>query len=217
MKTVLIAGNRDKSNTIMRNSYLEAVFSAGAVPVLGSASSAEQADAYARTFDALVLPGGNDLPAEMFGQARHVACTCDDPARDLSDRLLWEAFHAAGKRVLGICRGCQVVNVFCGGTLHQHLPDAYDPVLWHSGNAYGRHGVFVEPDSLLAQLFGGGERRVNSSHHQAIDRPGVGLRVTGRAPDGVTEAAEGENTLLVQFHPELMGEEGLGIFRWLVQ
>ena len=217
MKTILIAGNRTQKETGMRNTYSRAVLAAGGLPVLASAETEAQAALYAAAFDALILPGGSDLPAELFGQQPHPSIECDDPARDLSDCLLWEALHAAGKRVLGICRGCQAVNVFCGGTLHQHLPDAFDPVLWHSGNGKGRHAVFVEESSALARVFGAGAQRCNSSHHQAVDQPGEGLRIVAHAPDGVVEALEGENTLLVQFHPEIMGDEGIGIFRWILE
>lgn len=216
-RRIVIAGNRTEKETNMRNTYARAVLQAGGLPVLVSVENAQEAQAYAEAFDALLLPGGNDLPGALFGQEQHPAAECDSPLRDQSDRLLWEAFHAAGKRVLGICRGMQAINVFCGGTLFQHLPDAFDPVLWHAGNGKGRHGVFVEEGSALAQAFGGGERRCNSSHHQAVDRLGKGLRATAFAPDGVMEAAEGENTLLVQFHPEIMGEEGIGILAWLLR
>lgn len=217
MKKILIAANIIQKDAVMRVSYARAVQAAGGLAAFAEAENTVQAALYAETFDALLLPGGGDLPAELFGQAPHPSIACDSSARDLSDRLLWDAFHAAGKRVLGICRGCQAVNVFCGGTLHQHLPDAFDPVLWHCSNAWGRHPVHVEESSALARVFGGGERSCNSSHHQAVDRPGEGLRVSACAPDGVIEALEGVNTLLVQFHPELMGAEGLGIFRWLTE
>ena len=121
----------------------------------------------------------------------------------------------AGKRILGICRGCQVGNVCLGGTLHQHLPDAYDPVLWHNGNITGRHAARLEEGSLLASLLGTKETAINSSHHQAIDAVGKGLRVSATAPDGVIEAAEGENMLLVQWHPERMMETMRPLFEWV--
>lgn len=217
IKRIVIAGNRTEKETSLRNRYCQTVFQVGGLPVLVSVENAAEAQAYAEAFDALLLPGGNDLPGVLFGQAQHPVAECDSPLHDQSDRLLWEAFHASGKRVLGICRGMQAVNVFCGGTLFQHLPDVFDPVLWHAGNIYGRHDVFVQEDSMLAQVFGGGERRCNSSHHQAVDRLGKALHAVAFAPDGVMEAAEGENTLLVQFHPEAMGEEGAGVLKWLLQ
>lgn len=216
MKRVLIAGNCD--DKILQNSlsYIRAVYEAGALAVVGYASDETEAAMLSDAFDALLLPGGNDLPGGFFGQTPHPACSYDHQARDLSDKLLLMAFLKAGKRVLGICRGCQVANVYLGGTLHQHLPDAYDPVLWHSGNITGRHKAEVLPDSLLSQLIGAGEAAVNSSHHQAIAEPGQGLRIVAKAPDGVIEAAEGENILLLQWHPERMTDTMLPVFTWLV-
>lgn len=216
MKRILIAGDVVRERASIPLSYLDAVRGAGAVGTVGLANDEADAAALADAFDALILPGGGDLPSEMFGQAPHPSINCDDPARDRSDKLLLHAFMARHKRVLGICRGCQAASVFLGGTLHQHLPDVFDPVLWHSGNITGRHSVAIEPGSLLASLLGAGERRVNSNHHQAIARAGVGLRISAVAPDGVIEAAEGEGILLLQWHPERMIEEMQPIFQWIV-
>ena len=215
MQRILIAGNVDTKDVKCPPSYLRAIRDVGAVAAVAYAQDAQDAQALAEGFDALLMPGGNDLPAQLFGQAPHIACTHDNPARDLSDQLLLEAFMAAGKRVLGICRGCQGANIFLGGTLHQHLPDAYDPVLWHSGNITGRHAATVVPGSLLASLIGAGETAINSSHHQAIDAVGKGLRVVATAPDGVIEAVEGENLLLLQWHPERMGDAMRPVFEWV--
>lgn len=216
LKKVLIAGNCDATEVQCTSTYLKAVRSVGAVAAVAYAADEADASALAQTFDALILPGGRDLPANEFGQEPHPANAYDSPMRDLSDKLLLEAFRAADKRILGICRGCQVVNVFCGGTLHQHLPDAFDPVLWHSGNITGRHSVTVAPGTLLASLLGGGEILVNSSHHQAVEKPGAGLCITAKAPDGVVEALEGNNILLLQWHPERMIETMQAVFEWVV-
>lgn len=216
MQRVLIAGNIKPELVSITPSYLCAVRDIGAVAAVAYAEDEQDAAALAQAFDALLLPGGNDLPATYFGQEPHIACSYDDPARDRSDKLLLEAFRALGKRVLGICRGCQVANVFMGGTLHQHLPDAYDPVLWHSGNITGRHDATIAAGSRLASLLGEGVCRVNSSHHQAIATPGAGLTIVATAPDGVIEAAEGDGIFLVQWHPERMGEDMKPLFQWLV-
>lgn len=215
MKRILIAGDARPKEVGIRPTYLRAVRAAGAVPAIAFAETAEDAAAYAQAFDALLMPGGGDLPASHFGQAPHVACSYDDPLRDSSDALLLHAFRDAGKRVLGICRGCQVGNVFLGGTLHQHLPDAYDPVLWHSGNITGRHRATIHEGTLLASLLGAGETRINSSHHQAIAAPGQGLTIAATAPDSVIEAVEGESILFVQWHPEQMPDTMQPLFAWL--
>lgn len=216
MKRILIAGNYKKKAVQSQYTYLRAVRDVGAVAAVAYAADQADAKALEQAFDALLLPGGGDLPASDFGQQPHPANTYDDPIRDLSDRLLTEAFQSAGKRILGICRGCQVANVFRGGTLYQHLPDAFDPVLWHSGNITGRHPVTIAPNTLLSSLFGSGSILVNSSHHQAVQLPGAGLIVTAKAPDGVVEALEGENILLLQWHPERMTDTMRPVFEWLV-
>ena len=217
MRRILIAGDASAQVIKAGPAYFHALRSAGGLPAVSFAESPAEAEGYAGAYDALLLPGGNDLPGELFGQPPHAACSYDDRMRDLSDRLLFEAFRSAGKRILGICRGCQAMNVFLGGTLHQHLPDAYSPVLWHNDHMAGRHPVRVAEGTLLADCLGPGEIRVNSSHHQAIDRLGAGLRVSAAAPDGVVEAAEGDGMLLVQWHPERMGEEMLGVFQWVCE
>jgi putative glutamine amidotransferase len=216
MKRVLIAGDVVNGRVSIPASYARALRAAGAVGAVAIADAEADARALAEAFDALLLPGGGDLPGAMFGQPEHPAASYDDPLRDQSDKLLLDAFRGAGKRVLGICRGCQAANVFLGGSLHQHLPDAFDPVLWHSGNITGRHPATIEAGSLLAGLLGTTQVQVNSSHHQAIAAPGQGLRITAKAPDGVIEAAEGEGILLVQWHPERMGEDMRTIFDWLI-
>jgi len=216
MKRILIAGNINPSDVKASPPYLRSVRKAGAMPVVSFAENEADAELFAGVYDALLMPGGGDLPGEQFGQPRHPACSYDDPMRDLSDRLLFDAFRKAGKRILGICRGCQVINVFLGGTLHQHLPDAYSPVLWHSAHAEGRHAVAIAPGTLLATFFGAGEIKVNSHHHQAIDVLGAGLAIAAKAPDGVAEAVEGENVLLIQWHPERMDDGMLPIFEWLL-
>lgn len=217
MKRILISGTVEAKKTGMNCSYVNAVRGVGGVAAICYARDEADADALAEAFDALLMPGGNDLPGSYFGQEPHPTCNYDDPARDLSDKLLLAAFRKAGKRVLGICRGCQVANVFLGGTLHQHLPDAYDhPLLWHSSNYFGRHMATITGGSVLAGLIGAGEMPINSSHHQAIAMLGEGLTLCASAPDGVVEAAEGDNILLIQWHPEGMGPEMSPIFQWLI-
>lgn len=222
MKRILIAGEYSKnaltgsSAVEMTPSYQFAVNAVGAVGATAAARDEADARALCEAFDALILPGGRDIPAALYGQEPHPACSYDDPLRDLSDRLLFDAFRAAGKRILGICRGCQAGNVFLGGTLHQHLQGMGRPVLQHPSNFNPGHAASVLPGTRLAKLLGEGETLVNSSHHQAIMEPGEGLTICALAPDGVIEAAEGEGVLLIQWHPERMGEAMRPLFRWII-
>lgn len=144
--------------------------------------------------DALLLPGGGDLEPWRYGQA-NAASRNLDPERDEAELALLQDFTAAGKPVLGICRGLQTVNVFFGGTLAQDIPG-------HGarGGADGLHPVRRAPGTPMP-LSGGW---VNSAHHQAADRLGSGLRAVQWAEDGVVEALVHRRLPVwaVQWHPE---------------
>jgi putative glutamine amidotransferase len=126
---------------------------------------------------------------------------------------------------LGICLGSQVMNVHRGGSLIQFLPDEKrENPLEHRrlGDVAPRHPVTLEPDSILARALGKTEVLANSSHKQAVNRVGRGLRVVARAPDGVIEATEDSSMplfLAVQWHPERLIDEPehLALFRLLVE
>ena len=146
--------------------------------------------------DALVLPGGGDLHPRLYGQ-RLCGAEDIDEARDARELALAEAFLRRGLPVFGICRGLQLLNVFFGGTLHQHIEG-------HSRRegCDRLHPVCAE-GGLLCALYGP-RFTVNSAHHQAVDRLGAGLRVLARADDGTVEAlAHGHLPVFaVQWHPE---------------
>jgi len=165
----------------------------------------ERAADYARALDGLVLQGGADISPLAYGEQPLKPEWAGDPARDRFEISLVKAFRAAGKPVLGICRGLQIINVALGGSLHQDIPA-------HRSDEYDEHAheVKLEPGSGLARLYGeSGPRRVVSIHHQAIKRLADGLRIEARAQDDdVIEAirARGESYLCaVQWHPEFHG------------
>jgi len=159
---------------------------------------------YARTLDGLVLQGGADISPLAYGEEPQKPEWAGDPLRDQYEISLVKAFTAAGKPVLGICRGAQLVNVALGGSLHQDIPA-------HRSDEYDQHAheVRLEPGSGLARLYGEtGPRRVVSIHHQAIKRLAPGLQVEARADDGVVEAVRGTGAsyvCAVQWHPEFHG------------
>jgi putative glutamine amidotransferase len=107
-----------------------------------------------------------------------------------------------------ICRGIQILNVALGGTLHVHVPDVVGEQLRHRVMPLGPipHRISVDAGSKIARIMGTTDIEPQSWHHQAIDRPGEGLRVVARAPDGIVEAVEHEShpsLIAVQWHPEL--------------
>ena len=158
--------------------------------------------------DALLLPGGGDMEPWRYGQS-NTASRGLEPERDTAELMLLERFTAAGKPVLGVCRGIQVINVFFGGTLCQDLP-GHSAVDGHDSF----HTVRTARSPLLAVC--GPLCRVNSAHHQAADAPGRGLRAVQWAEDGAVEAVCHDCLPVwgVQWHPErLPGELGGRLLR----
>ena len=210
--------------------YLKAIREAGGEPVEVSLRlSSDQLQHLAGSLDAVVLTGSPaDVDPQRFGSARHPAAARPDPDRERTDVALLDHAMAAGKPVLAVCYGAQLLNVHLGGTLLQDIPSEIQSTIDHDqdedGND-GRHTVRIEGGHLAeaaGRAHGGGEAQVNSSHHQSILQPGRGLRVTARAPDGVVEAIEWEGgrdwVVGVQWHPERMRGDALAdaLFRRLV-
>lgn len=179
--------------------YTRAIAHCGGMPALLCETGIEDAVAL---FDGLVLTGGGDIDPVLFGETILNDTVKIDPARDAFELPLARAFAAAGKPVLGICRGAQVINVALGGTLYQDLPEQLGFIHF---DIKLRHFVTAAEGSLLRELFG--ERfRVNSTHHQAVRELAPGLRATAVSPEGIIEAFEHESLPIfgTQFHPERM-------------
>lgn len=156
--------------------------------------------------DALVLTGGNDVDPARYGAVADARTSSLEPERDAFEVALLAAARRRGLPVLAICRGIQLVNVAWGGSLHLHLAE-HAPTRWHD--------VVVAPGSVLAGLHGP-TARVNSLHHQGVDRVADGLAVTARAPDGLVEGLEADGLVAVQWHPEQRDDVPQPEFRWLV-
>ena len=189
--------------------YVEQVARAGGAPVLlpplAGPTSARAAAACVAPLHALVLAGGPDIDPDRYAAQPQPATVDIRPERDAWELALLDAALERDIPVLAICRGLQLLNVALGGTLHQHLPDA----IGHDGHRpapaeYGPVEIALEPDTLPGDLLGG---RITAPcyHHQAIDRLGEGLAVTGCALDGTVEAVQLAGRAFVvgvQWHPE---------------
>ena len=160
------------------------------------------------SLDGLLLTGGSDINPARYGQKNTGSDEVNDARDELEMRLLQEAL-AADLPVLAICRGLQLFNVVCGGTLIQHLSSTevhrQRPQNAEPGKHPSAHRIWVAPDTRLAGIIGGGGHDVNSRHHQAVESLGRGLIVSAIASDGVIEAIEKPGAtfaLAVQWHPE---------------
>lgn len=174
-----------------------------AVEAAGGAGEARYLPAPDLSYDGLILVGGDDMDPALFGQG-NTASRGIDRVRDEAELALLNVFCAAGRPVLAICRGHQVVNVWLGGDLIQNLSPELVP--FHQREEGDQvHPVRAAEGSLLRRLYGP-VFPVNSSHHQGLGRLGRGLRVTAWSEGGVMEAVEHESLPLisVQFHPERM-------------
>ncbi|HEX7052460.1 MAG TPA: type 1 glutamine amidotransferase [Burkholderiales bacterium] len=201
-------GVRGKLLDYLEHTVAEWLLERGALPLLIPVSA--QAARYVAALDGVLLQGGADISPLAYGEAPRRPEWAGDPMRDRFEIELVQACLAAGKPVLGICRGAQLINVALGGSLHQDIPA-------HRSDGYDLHAheVRFEPGSGLARLYGGlGPRRVVSIHHQAIDRLGRDLAVEARAvDDGIVEAIRMKGrsyVCAVQWHPEFhRGRDGL--------
>ncbi len=220
--------NANGQPTIMlMQSYIDAVMQAGGVPVLIPSLIAEDGwDAVYHRLDGVLFSGGGDIGLEYSPGETHPRIDDVDPARDSIELKMVQAAAADGKPFLGICRGCQVVNVALGGNLYTHIPDQLPNALDHSYPGNMRtvlvHEIKIEEGTHTAEIFGEPIIKVNSLHHQGLKNIAPSLRVAGHALDGLIEAIELPDHpfgLAVQWHPEWLTDQAgtRNLFRKFVE
>jgi putative glutamine amidotransferase len=153
--------------------------------------------------DGLILAGGSDVDPASYGAEPHPETHGTNPDRDRFEIALARAALERDMPVLGICRGMQMLNVACGGTLEQHLDDLQTHR--HTPGVFCEHEVELDADSLAARAAGAERIAIKSHHHQGVDRLGAGLAATGRDSGDVVEAIEMPDrgfALGVLWHPE---------------
>lgn len=200
----------------LSTTYTDAMIEAGLTPIMiPAAMPVGEAGRFVNMVDGLLLSGGDDVHPGSYGSEPTVSHGIDADV-DRFEIALIEAARSAGKPVLAICRGLQILNVALGGTLlqevtsaggvHELITDDSDP----EEMSARRHVVRFEPDSIMAGLYESAEAKVNSLHHQGIDRLAADLIVEGRSDDGLIEAARCQGdwwALGVQWHPEKMDHD----------
>lgn len=201
---------------VMSQRYVLTLTNSGAIPWLIPLVDDETLRGVYDGLDAVFLPGGADIDPASYGTAPHALCDKTDRERDRVELALARWAMADGKPVLGVCRGMQLINLAAGGTLFQDIAEQMPGSIKHdyfpfSGQSFTRdylaHEVTVAEGTRLAGVFGAGQLRVNSMHHQGVRDIGDGLVVSATAPDGLVEGLESGNghyVVGVQWHPEAL-------------
>lgn len=213
MKTkigIVICGLENQKQYVS-DSYIQAIKTVGGLPIiLPLVKSKSVITEYTELCDGFLFCGGGDITPLLFGQEPADNSGKTDLSLDLYQIRLMKTILTTDKPVLAICRGMQVLNVACGGTIYQDMNLVDFDTINHMQNSVSRrdisHKVTFEPDSLIQKLLGD-FAYTNSYHHQAVDRLGKGLTVSGFTGDDIAEAVEMPShtfVLGVQWHPENM-------------
>lgn len=208
--------------------YCAAVEAAGGIPVvLPLSQDASVLEGMFSLLDGLLLPGGFDVDPIHYGEEPSRLLEDVDPLRDLTELYLARRALAEDLPIFGVCRGEQLLNVAAGGSLYQdlHAQSGRETLKHFQETAEERptHSVEIEPDTILREIVGAANVRVNSYHHQAVKALAPGFRASARAKDGIVEAIESTThsyAIGVQWHPELAhhgGDFNLALFRRHVQ
>lgn len=194
----------------MKSKYVKSLERAGAKVRWIELDDTKNAVKEALKCDGLLLPGGADIEPSLYGREREEKCGKPNELRDKNEFEIFNAFVKTGKPILGICRGFQVINVACGGTLYQDIADIKK--CSHSDflkRAKPVHKATIIENTRLFKIFDKQEIGVNSLHHQAVDNVGKNLVVSAVSEDGFVEAIELNNhpfCIAVQWHPEHMSK-----------
>jgi len=195
-----------------------------AIPVMVPLLAEDEATMRAmyERLDGVFLAGGVDVDPASYQEDKLDVCGRTDPDRDRVELMLTRWALEDGKPVLGVCRGLQLINVACGGTLLQDVEPGerfikhdYFPTQGFDRD-YLAHDATVDSKSRFARIYGSTAIVVNSMHHQGIKELGEGLEATIHAPDGLIEGVEGTGSgflLGVQWHPEMMIDSDEGTRR----
>lgn len=200
--------------------YTDALVAAGLVPMMFPAAlDPADAERLVASVDGVLLSGGDDVDPSVY-RAENTDSKRSSVDVDEFEIAVVESARSQGKPLLAICRGLQLLNVALGGTLKQEVTTAdgvHDVITSdHEEMNARRHVVSFEPGSVLSEVYGASEAKVNTLHHQGVDRLADGLAIEGRSDDRLIEAARWDGdwwALGVQWHPERLGGDHQRLFQ----
>jgi putative glutamine amidotransferase len=200
---------KDEPATLLPLSYSRAIHGAGAMMAMlpPDRRAAEDPGELLDRIDALVLGGGADIDPDAQGVEAHSETVGTNPDRDRFEIALALEALDRGMPLLGVCRGMQILNVACGGTLDQHIPERLGHEIHRPvPGSWAQHDVRIRPGSLVAEAAGTDRLTVKSHHHQGVDRIAENLTPSAWATDDESveaiESGDGGFALGVLWHPE---------------
>lgn len=212
------AQGNQPSFSVITAGYYDSILQAGGIPVIvPPMTNEDDVAAILDRLDGFVMIGGADLDPRLDGFMLHPSVRPLDRRREIFDRTLMQMIADRKMPVFGIGVGLQLLNVTMGGNLFLHIPEDLPAAIPHRDHQDPghRHGLDIEPNSLMERVYGEGEIRVSSRHHMAIDELAPCFTVTARCPDGVIEAVEchEEDWIAIgtQFHPENSAASALDV------
>lgn len=195
---------------VINEPYVDQIINHGGIPLCFPAFDAKLVE----KIDGLLLTGGFDIDPKYFGEQPHPLIGIVTEKRDAVEMQLVKSCLEKNIPIFGICRGIQLLNVYFGGTLYQHIDAQFKTTIQHQqkeGRTKATHEVIVEKDSKLFSILERESLLVNSLHHQGIRLIGKGLKAVAKAEDGLIEAVELEQypfCIAVQWHPEELAKVG---------
>ncbi|PAB59561.1 gamma-glutamyl-gamma-aminobutyrate hydrolase family protein [Anaeromicrobium sediminis] len=222
-----VRGMVDQNMLMSTMDYSECVKRAGGIPVaIPLIMDDDYIEAIVDKMDGFLFTGGSDIHPKHYDEELHKNIDHINTKRDMFELKLLKAVLKRDKPILGICRGCQLINVHFGGNLYQDIYSQLDTDLKHMSNILPRyevsHKIKIVEDSSLYEAFGQKEIWVNSVHHQSLKKLGKGIKKIAWASDNIIEAIEHKGykfVLGVQWHPEMMSKvhrKQLEVFKLLI-
>ncbi len=206
--------------------YYEAIKKAGGIPLLIPPVSNADLKELLPKLDGIMMIGGADYPPSLYNKETEAKTSLMEKERsDFDVELTKAALATPDLPILGICAGCQVLNIQPGGSLIQDIPTHHpESTVMHASHdgwkkGFSKHVVTFDADSKLGKIYGS-PLAVPTSHHQCIDKVAAGFKVVGKAPDGLPEAIEKTDSTFVvgvQFHPERDYEANKKLFAELIK
>ncbi|WP_078428052.1 gamma-glutamyl-gamma-aminobutyrate hydrolase family protein [Alkalihalobacterium alkalinitrilicum] len=211
--TSTIENHNNIRSVHVHEKYIQSVLHAGGVPIVLPIGPKEIVGEWVSSCDGFILSSGEDVDPYHFGSDPHPTLQKTFTKRDKMEIELVKQAYSRQKPILAICRGISILNVALGGTLFQDIEVNNNQAIKHFQQAErseATHHIEIFEDSWLYRVIRSLNIRVNSMHHQAIDKLAPNFKTVARAPDGVIEAIEGIGVSFmvgIQWHPEEMASE----------